>query len=188
MIERGGFTRVGRSPRRVTLMNKADKIATPRGKLGVLLPGMGAVASTFLAGCFLARRGLATPTGSLTQLGTIRLGKRTDDRVPMIRDFVPLASLKDLVFGGWDVFPVNALEAARQAAVLEERHLAPVADELAAIEPMPAAFYADDVKRLHGSHLKRASNKAEMVEQLRDDIRRFKHESGADRLVAVWCG
>jgi myo-inositol-1-phosphate synthase len=149
---------------------------------------MGAVASTFLAGCFLARKGLAAPVGSLTQLGTIRLGKRTDERVPMIKDFVPLASLDDLVFGGWDLFPSNALEAARQAAVLEERHLAPVAAELEAVRPMRAAFYPEDVKRLHGTHVKRASSKAEMVEELRDDIRTFKRDQGVDRVVAVWCG
>src|SRR5262245_27664808 len=119
-------------------MHRVNQIDTPKGKLGVLLPGMGAVASTFLAGCFLARKGLAEPVGSLTQLGTIRLGKRTDNRVPMIRDFVPLAGLNDLVFGGWDVFPSNALEAARDAAVLDERHLAPVAGELEAIRPMKA--------------------------------------------------
>src|SRR5262245_44491213 len=122
-------------------MTKSHQIAPAKGKLGVLLPGIGAVASTFLSGCFLARRGLAEPTGSLTQLGTIRLGKRTDDRVPMIRDFVPLASLNDLVFGGWDVFANNALEAARKARVLEERHLAPIAAELEAVRPMTAAFY-----------------------------------------------
>jgi myo-inositol-1-phosphate synthase len=172
----------------VTPMHKPNQIATPRGKLGVLLPGMGAVASTFLAGCFLARRKLASPVGSLTQLGTIRLGKRTDDRVPMIRDFVPLASLDDLVFGGWDLFPDSALESAKHAAVLEERHLTPVAAELDAIKPMSAAFYPEDVKRLHGTHVKTASSKAEMVEALRDDIRRFKKEQGVDRAVAVWCG
>ena len=172
----------------MTRMHRPNQIATPQGKLGVLLPGMGAVASTFLAGCFLTRRGLAQPVGSLTQLGTIRLGKRTDDRVPAIKDFVPLASLDDLVFGGWDVFPSNALESAREAAVLEERHLAPVAAELEAVRPMRAAFYPEDVKRLHGTHVKQASNKAEMVEQLRDDIRTFKKEQGVDRVVAVWCG
>jgi myo-inositol-1-phosphate synthase len=169
-------------------MTKSHQIAPARGKLGILLPGMGAVASTFLAGCFLTRRGLAEPTGSLTQLGTIRLGKRTDERVPKIRDFVPLADLNDLVFGGWDVFENDVLRAARDAAVLEERHLAPIAAELEAIKPMPAAFYPDDVKRLHGTHVKQAANKAEMVERLRDDIRSFKREQGVDRLVAVWCG
>ena len=172
----------------MTRMTKPHQIAPAQGKLGILLPGMGAVASTFLAGCFLTRRGLAPPTGSLTQLGTIRLGKRTDDRVPLIRDFVPLASLNDLVFGGWDLFPDNALEAAREAAVLEERHLAPIASELEAIKPMSAAFYPGDVKRLHGTHVKQASSKAEMVEQLRDDIRAFKRDQGVERVVAVWCG
>jgi myo-inositol-1-phosphate synthase len=169
-------------------MHRPNQIATHRGKLGVLLPGMGAVASTFLAGCFLTQKGLASPTGSLTQLGTIRLGKRTDDRVPLIRDFVPLASLNDLVFGGWDVFEDNMLEAARTAGVLEEKHLAPVAAELEAIRPMPAAFYPEDVKRLHGPHTKKTASKAEMVERLRDDIRSFKRDQGVDRLVAVWCG
>ena len=102
----------------------ATRVRKPEGKLGVLLPGMGAVATTFIAGCMLARRGLAEPVGSLTELGTIRLGKRTDNRSPKISDFVPLASLSDLVFGGWDIFPDNALEAARHAGVLEEKHLA----------------------------------------------------------------
>jgi myo-inositol-1-phosphate synthase len=169
-------------------MAKSNQIAAVQGKLGVLLPGMGAVASTFLAGVFLARRGLATPVGSLTQLGTIRLGKRTDNRVPLIRDFVPLANLSDLVFGGWDLFPDDALQAARDAGVLEERHLGQVADELAAVRPMPAAFYPGDVKRLHGTHLKNAKNKREMVEQLREDIRAFKRDNAVDRVVAVWCG
>ena len=149
---------------------------------------MGAVATTFLAGCFLARRGLASPTGSITQLGTIRLGKRTDDRVPLIKDFVPLASLDDMVFGGWDLFADNAFEAAKKAAVLEDRHLTPIQAELEAIRPMRAAFYPEDVKRLHGSHVKKASSKAEMVEQLREDIRTFKKEQGVERVVAVWCG
>ncbi|HEY3498402.1 MAG TPA: inositol-3-phosphate synthase, partial [Polyangiaceae bacterium] len=159
-----------------------------RGRLGVLLPGMGAVATTFIAGTMLVRRGLAQPIGSLTQMGTIRLGKRTEDRVPQVRDFVPLAPLDQLVFGGWDVFPDTALEAARKAGVLEERHLTPVAEELGGVSPMPAAFYPEDVRRLHGTNVKRAASKAEMVEQLREDIRTFKKKNGLDRVVAVWCG
>jgi len=169
-------------------MTKAVQVSPHRGKLGVLLPGLGAVATTFIAGCLLARRNLAAPVGSVTQLGTIRLGKRTDDRVPLVRDFVPLAPLSDLVFGGWDIFPDDALAAARDADVLEEKHLAPVAEELASIKPMTGAFYQEDVKRLRGTHVKQAANKAEMVEQLREDIRNFKSANGLDRAVAVWCG
>jgi myo-inositol-1-phosphate synthase len=168
--------------------NGPPKIAPARGKLGVLLPGLGAVATTFVAGCMLARRGIAEPVGSLTQLGTIRLGKRTDRRVPRVKDFVPLASLPDLEFGAWDIFPDTALEAARHAKVLDEQHLAPIAEELDALRPMPGAFYPDYVKRLHGEHVKRASSKRDMVEQIRDDIVRFRKEKGVDRAVAVWCG
>jgi myo-inositol-1-phosphate synthase len=169
-------------------MRKLPQISPARGKLGVLLPGLGAVATTFIAGTLLARRGLAEPVGSITQLGTIRLGKRTEDRVPLIRDFVPLAALRDLVFGGWDVFPDDALEAARHAEVLEEKHLGKVADELRRITPMPGAFYQEDVKRLRATHTKTAVTKAEMVEQIREDIRAFKRDQGVDRAVAIWCG
>jgi myo-inositol-1-phosphate synthase len=163
-------------------------IAPARGKLGVLLPGFGAVATTFVAGVLLARRGLAPPIGSMTQLGTIRLGKRTEGRVPSIKDFVPLTPLDDLVFGAWDIFPGDALSFARDAKVLDERHLSAIQDELSAIVPMPGAFYQEDVKRLRGVHVKTARHKADMVEQLRDDIRRFKRDQGVERVVAVWCG
>ena len=158
------------------------------GKLGVLLPGLGAVATTFVAGVMAARRGLGKPIGSMTQLGTIRLGKRTDDRAPLIRDFVPLAPLEDLVFGGWDIFPDNLLESAKHADVLSRDHLDPIAEELAAIKPMKGAFFPEYVKRLHGTHVKEAKTKAELVEQLRQDIRDFKKSEGVDRVVAVWCG
>jgi myo-inositol-1-phosphate synthase len=167
---------------------KNPRILPTRGKLGVLLPGLGAVATTFVAGCLLARRGIAEPVGSLTQLGTIRLGKRTDRRTPKVKDFVPLASLSDLAFGAWDIFPDTALESARHAQVLEERHLAPIAEELDAVRPMPGAFYPEYVKRLHGEHVKRAANKREMVEQIREDIVRFRKEQDVSRCVAVWCG
>ena len=167
---------------------KRPQVEPASGKLGVLLPGLGAVATTFIAGCLLARRGLGQPFGSITQLGTIRLGKRNEGRVPRISDFVPLAQLSDLVFGSWDIFPDDALSAARESKVLEERHLAPIADELAKIVPMAGAFYQEDVKRLRGTHVKTARNKAEMVEQLREDIRRFKREQGVERAVAIWCG
>jgi myo-inositol-1-phosphate synthase len=169
-------------------VKRPDTIKSPDGKLAVLLPGMGAVATTTIAGVMLARRGLGAPIGSLTQLGTIRLGKRTENRVPKIKDFVPLASLDDLVFGGWDIFPDDAYEAAKHAAVLEPRHLDLVKDELATVKPMPGVFYPDYVKRLHGTHVKTAANKAEMVEQVREDIRTFKKANGCSRAVVVWCG
>jgi myo-inositol-1-phosphate synthase len=164
------------------------QIKNHQGKLGVLLPGLGAVATTFIAGCMLARKGLGSPIGSLTQMGTIRLGKRTDNRAPLIKDFVNLAQLDDLVFGGWDLFPDNAYEAAVHADVLESKHLDPIADELRAIKPMKAVFYPEYVKRLNGTHIKTGANKAEMVEQLRADIREFIKNNGCDRAVAVWCG
>ncbi len=164
------------------------QLKAPEGKLAVLLPGLGAVATTFVAGCLLARRGLAQPVGALTQLGTIRLGKRTDDRVPMIKDFVPLASLDSLEFAGWDLFPENAYDAAVHAAVLQDRHLHPIEEELSALQPMPAVFYPEYVKRLHGTHVKSAPTKADMVEAVREDIRRVMREKGCSRAVAVWCG
>jgi myo-inositol-1-phosphate synthase len=149
---------------------------------------MGAVATTTIAGVLLSRKGKGTPVGSLTQLGTIRLGKRTDKRAPKISEFVPLASLDQLEFGGWDIFPDNAFEAAEHAKVLEGHHLAEVKDELQAIRPMSGVFYPGYVKRLHGTHVKSAPTKADMVEKVREDIRTFKRDRGVDRLVAVWCG
>lgn len=169
-------------------MKKPESIAPATGRLAVLLPGMGAVATTFIAGCLLARRGLGKPLGALTQMGTIRLGRRTDNRTPLISDFVPLAKLEDLVFGGWDVYPDNAYEAAKHAQVLEDKHIEPIREELEAIKPMKAAFYPEFVKRLHGPNVKQAKTKAEMVEQLRADIRNFIKSNGCDRAVAVWCG
>ncbi|MFO0618878.1 MAG: inositol-3-phosphate synthase [Polyangiaceae bacterium] len=165
----------------------ARPISPHQGKLALLLPGLGAVATTFIAGCLLARKGLATPVGSMTQLGTIRLGKRTDNRVPRIKDFISLAPLEDLVFGAWDIFPDTALESARNAGVLEERHLAPIAEELDAIRPMKGVFYPEYVKRLHGTHIKSEPSKAAMVKALREEIRSFIRSSGASRAVAVWC-
>jgi len=162
-------------------------IQPAHGRLGVLLPGMGAVATTFVAGVENVRRGLARPVGSLTQLGTIRLGRRTEGRAPAIRDFVPLARLEDLVFGGWDPIPDDALRSARVAGVLEERHLEPIADFLAGIVPMPAVFDQYYVKRLHGPNVKQGRTKRDLAEQLRDDIRRFKRDRGVERLVMVWC-
>jgi len=146
------------------------------------------VSTTFIAGCLLARQGLAKPVGALTQYGTIRLGKRTDNRIPKVSEFVPLADLADLEFGAWDLFPENAYEAAVNAKVLEARHLDPVRTELEAIRPMSAVFYPEYVKRLHGPHVKSAKTKADMVEALRQDIRDFIAKKGCSRAVAVWCG
>jgi myo-inositol-1-phosphate synthase len=169
-------------------MQRPEKIKKPEGKLAVLLPGLGAVSTTLIAGVLLARKGLASPVGSLTQTGTIRLGKRTDNRVPRIKDLAPLAALDDIVFGSWDLFPDNALESALHAEVLDSKHVDPIKDELAAIKPMTAAFYPEYVKRLHGTHVKTGATKADIVEQLRADIRGFIQSSGADRAVCVWCG
>ena len=162
------------------------EIAPPGGKLGVLLPGLGAVATTFIAGVEAARRDIGIPIGSLTQMGTIRLGKRTDDRVPFIKDFAPLAALNDLVFGAWDPIPDDALRSAEIAGVLKESHLREVGDFLSTLKPMPAVFSQDYVKKLEGTNVKKGS-KRELAEQLREDIRRFKDENGCDRLVMVWC-
>ncbi len=170
------------------MKERPSSIRSHTGKLAVLLPGMGAVATTFIAGVLLTRKGLAKPIGSLSQMGTIRLGKRTENRTPRIADFVDLAPLDDLVFGAWDIFPENAFVAASEAKVLEERHLSAVADELGSISPMKAAFLPEYVRRLHGTHVKSAKNKFELVEQLRQDIRSFLRSSGASRAVAVWCG
>jgi myo-inositol-1-phosphate synthase len=157
------------------------------GRLGVLTPGLGAVATTFMAGVESIRRGLAQPIGSLTQMATIRLGKRTERRSPLIRDFVPLAGLDDLVFGAWDPIPDDAYTAAKKAGVLESEHLEPISNFLKEIEPMPAVFDSRYVARLSGSNVKRAATKRDLAEALRQDIRDFKARHKLDRLVAVWC-
>ena len=167
---------------------KACSIAEPSGKLGVLLPGLGAVSTTFIAGVEAIRRGLLPPVGSLTQSGTIRLGKRTEGRSPLIRDFVPLAALDSLEFGAWDPIPDTAYEAARRAGVLSSEHLAQVAAFLGGIRPWTAVFEREWVKRLDGPHVKAGASKMALAEQLMDDIRRFKEAKGLDRLVMVWCG
>src|SRR5919112_975059 len=168
-------------------MSEARDIGAPRGRLGVLMPGMGAVATTFIAGVELVKRGIAEPVGSLTQLGTIRLGKRTEDRVPKIKELVPLDGLDDLVFGGWDVFPDDAYEAATVAGVLEKEHLGAVRDELKAIEPFPAVFDARYVAKLKAAHVKDYSSLREAAEQVREDIRSFKDKHNLDRVVMVNC-
>ncbi len=156
-------------------------------KLGVLLVGLGAVSTTFVAGTMLARKGLAKPIGSLTQMGRIRLGRRTEKREPFISELVPLADLNNLVFGAWDIFTDNAYEAAKRAAVLEDKHLEPIKDELSAVRPMPAVFDSHYVKNLHGEHIKKAANKKLLAEKLREDIRNFKLQNNCDAIVVIWC-
>jgi myo-inositol-1-phosphate synthase len=164
------------------------QIAPPQGKLGILLVGLGAVSTTFIAGVMAIRKGIAQPIGSLTQMGTVRLGKRTESRTPLIKDFVPLASLDDIVFGGWDIFDDDCYEAALTAGVLEPSLLAQVKPEMEAIKPWPAVFDRRYVKRLDGPNVKKGANKMELAEQVRADIRRFKKENNLDRLVMIWCG
>jgi myo-inositol-1-phosphate synthase len=167
---------------------KPVSIAPAQGKLGILLVGLGAVSTTFIAGVFAVRKGLAKPIGSLTQMGTIRLGKRTEGRSPRIADMFPLARLNDVVFGGWDIFEENCYEAACTAGVLEPSLLEQIRPELEAIKPWPAVFDRQYVKRLEGRHVKTGRNKRDLADQVVDDIRRFKAEHGLDRLVMVWCG
>jgi myo-inositol-1-phosphate synthase len=165
----------------------ARDIAPATGKLGVLLPGLGAVASTFIAGVLQARQSGVAPIGSLSQMAHIRLGDREEGRNPMIKDFVPLAGLDDIVFGGWDPISPNALEAARTAGVLEERDLAPISAEMEGIVAMDAVFDQSWVSRLEGTRVKTGASKMELAEQLIADIERFRTENGCDRLVIVWC-
>jgi myo-inositol-1-phosphate synthase len=141
-----------------------------------------------IAGVSLVRRGQGNPVGSLTQLGTIRLGKRTEHRVPKISEFTPLAKLDQIEFGGWDLFPDDAYEAAKHAGVLKDKDLEAAKADLQAVKPMPAVFYPEYVRKLHGTHLKKGKSKADMVEQLRADIRGFIKDRGCSRAVAIWCG
>ncbi|MGB6090046.1 MAG: inositol-3-phosphate synthase [Candidatus Binataceae bacterium] len=164
------------------------RIAPADGKLGVLLPGLGAVSTTFIAGVEAVKRGLGVPIGSLTQLATVRLGKRSDGRTPLIRDFVPLAKLEDLEFGGWDIFEDNAYQSARNAAVLDSAMLEQVREPLEKIRPMDAVFDPEYIRRISGPNVKEARTKMDKAEMLIDDIRRFKERTGVARLVMVWCG
>jgi myo-inositol-1-phosphate synthase len=170
------------------MISKGQNIAPAQGKLGVVLPGMGAVSSTFIAGVEAIKKGLAKPIGSLTQMGTIRLGKRTDNRIPTIKEFIPLASLDDLVFGGWDIFSDDIYQAAFKAGVLERSLIDSVRPALEKIRPWPAAFDKNYVRRLDGTHIKKTSTKMELAEQVQDDIRRFQKENSLSRTVMVWCG
>ena len=170
------------------MIPKDVKITLPSGPLGVVLPGMGAVSSTFIAGVQAIKKGIAQPVGSLTQMGTIRLGKRTERRVPAIKEFVPLASLEDLHFGGWDIFSDDVYQAAIKAGVIDSALLEAVRPALSAIHPWPAAFDNHYVKRLHGTHVKTAGNKMELAEQIQEDIAEFKRTNNLSRIVMVWCG
>jgi myo-inositol-1-phosphate synthase len=164
------------------------KIAPPEGKLGVLIPGMGAVTSTFIAGVEAVKAGWAKPIGSVTQMGTVRLGKRTEGRSPYIKDFVPLAGLNDLVIGGWDIFEDNVYEAALKAGVLDKGHVEKVKGPLSAIKPMKAVFDPEFVRRLNGLNIKQGGSKMDKARMVMDDIENFRKTTGATRLVMVWCG
>ena len=170
------------------MTTSASIIAPAQGKLGVLIPGLGAVSTTFIAGVEAVRHGLAKPIGSLTQMGTVRLGKRTDKRSPLIKEFLPLAGLDQLVFGGWDIYNDNCFQAASNARVLDKDLLAQVQPLLSSIQPMPAVFDKNYVKRLDGPNVKKAASKWDLAQALRDDIRKFKAANGCDRLVMIWCG
>ncbi|MGQ0848617.1 MAG: inositol-3-phosphate synthase [Actinomycetota bacterium] len=170
-------------------MSSPHEIAPATGKLGVLTPGMGAVATTFYAGVLSVRKGYSAPIGSLTQMGHIRLGKRTEKRNPMIKNLVPLATLADLEFGGWDPYSDDAYASAMKAGVLEARHLESIGDELRTIKPMPAVFSSEWVRRLEDlDQIKEAPNKMDLAELVMEDIDRFRAQHQCERLVMVWCG
>jgi myo-inositol-1-phosphate synthase len=167
-------------------VQKGADIAPAKGKLGVLLVGLGAVSTTFIAGVEAIKKGMAEPIGSLTQMGTVRLGRRTDNRVPAIKDFVPLAKLEDLVFGAWDIFPDSAFEAATHAGVLEKELLTKLRTPLQKIKPMKAVFDQTYVKRLSGTNVKKGKNKLDLARQLITEIAEFKRKNKCDRLVMIW--
>jgi myo-inositol-1-phosphate synthase len=162
-------------------------IKPAKGKLGILMPGMGAVATTFIAGTISARKGLSKPFGSVSQMQTIRIGEGNNRKFPLIKDYVPLADIDDIEFGGWDIFPDNTYEAAMNAGVLEEKHLAPVKEEMSKIKPMTAVFSSDFIKNISGPNVKEGTL-WEKAQELRADINNFKKEKGCDRVVMVWCG
>ncbi len=178
----------GRKVRTAQSKRERPTITPPEGKLGVLLPGMGAVATTFIGGVELIKKGLAQPVGSLSQLGHIRLGKRTDARNPLIREMTPLAGLDNLVFGGWDIYESNAYEAARHAAVIDSALLDQVSGEMSSVKPMPAVFENRFVTRIDGENKKSAANKMQYAEALMRDIADFKQANDLSRLVVIWCG
>lgn len=168
-------------------MSETIQIKKPNGKLGVLIPGLGAVATTFIAGVHAIKKDLSQPIGSLTQMGTIRLGKRTEKRVPKIKDFIELADMNDLVFGGWDIFPDNIYQAAINAGVLHKDLLDAVRSDIETIKPMKAVFNQNYVKKLSGEHVKKAANKYDYAQMLIEDIQKFRETHNLDRMVMVWC-
>jgi len=168
-------------------MDIKRKPSKPTGKLGILTPGMGAVSTTFIAGVESIRRGIAKPYGSLTQMGTIRLGKRTENRVPAIKDFVPLAGLDDLVFGGWDIFEDDAYQAAMKAGVLHRESIDGIKPFLESVKPMKAVFDQKYVKKLSGDWVKKGKSWYDLAEQLKEDILSFKKREQCERLVMIWC-
>ena len=168
-------------------MSANTQIEKPTGKLGILMPGLGAVATTFIAGVSAIKRGISKPIGSLTQMGTIRLGKRTDKRVPMIKDFIDLANLDDLIFGGWDIFADNVYQAGQKAGVLHKELIDQVRGDIESIEPMKAVFDREYVKKLDGEHVKKASTKYDHAQMLIEDIQKFRETHNLNRMVMVWC-
>ena len=170
------------------MIDSPAKIEKASGRLGVLMPGLGAVSTTFIAGTLAIRKGLSRPIGSLTQMGSLRLGKRTEKREVDIKDFVPLANLDDLVFGGWDLFEDNCYEAAVKAGVIDVSLLDQIKPELSSIKPMKAVFEKKFVKKLDGTYIKSAKGHRKRIEALRQDIRNFKKENKVDRMVMIWCG
>ena len=177
-----------KSARTESKKHNGSEIQSPKGKLGVMIPGMGAVATTFVAGVEAIRKGIAKPIGSVTQMGTVRLGKRTDARSPKIKEFVPLAGLDDLVFTGWDIFEDDMYAAAKNAGVLDRELLDQVKPFLGSIKPRKAVFDHNYVKKIDGPNVKKGKNKMDLAEQVRADIRDFKKTSGATRLITIWCG
>jgi len=178
----------GKTPAKTETKPQPSDIQPAKGKLGIMIPGMGAVATTFVAGVEAVRRGLSAPIGSLTQMGTIRLGKRTEGRSPKVKEFLPLAGLNDLVFTGWDIFEDDMYTAATKAGVLERGLLDQIKPFLSSVKPRQAVFDRNYVKRLDGPNVKKGKNKMDLAEQIRDDIRDFRKKSGASRLVTIWCG
>jgi myo-inositol-1-phosphate synthase len=170
------------------MIEKGTKIQPAEGKLGILLVGLGAVSTTFIAGVEAIKKGIAKPIGSLTQMGHIRLGKRTEKRNPLIKEFVPLAKLEDIVFGAWDIFPDNAFEAASKAQVLKKEDLDALKPELEKVKPWKAVFDKSYVKKLDGSNVKTGKNKMDLANQVIADIENFKKQHNLSRMVMIWCG
>jgi len=169
-------------------MKQQTKVSAASGKLGILTPGMGAVSTTFMAGVIAARKGISSPIGSLTEMGYLRLGKRTEKRQALIKEFLPFTRLEDIVFGGWDIYAENAFESARNAKVLVPEHLELIKEELSRIHPMAAVFDPTFVKNISGPNVKKANTKFDLAQMLREDIRSFKTANKCERLVLVWCG